>query len=99
MTLYLMKEKGFVEGDCFLYFNDELLVHKPLKLSDVVSEDGRVDFNTVTHLDLPGGGFIELPFGMWDIEISNPRAVITDPHVPYVVHVVAFKAYVDGCGI
>ena len=96
--LYKLKAAGFVKSNCFVYMNDDFVINKPVQLTDLVSVDGKTVFNTVTHVSLPNGGYIDLPFGMWDIEEPGSRAFVTDPHVPYIVNVAAFEAYMEYCG-
>lgn len=96
--LYRLKEKGFIKGNCFVYMNDDFIINKPLKFSDLVSETGQIVFHTVTHISLPNKAYIDVPFGMWDIQERGSAATITDPHVPYIVNVDAFEAYMAKCG-
>jgi hypothetical protein len=93
-TLYMLRERGFVDSDCFLYLNDDFLIHKPISLSDVMSSDGRIVFNTVSHVDLGVNAFVDVPFGVWDPLKSH----IVDPHVPYVIHAPAFSEFMKTCG-
>ena len=98
LLLYNLKAKGFIKNDCFLYMNDDFFINKAVTIDDFLTEDGHIVFNSVSHLSLPGGGFVDVPFGTWDIEEPASAARITDPHVPYLIHGPALKKLLTDCG-
>ncbi len=93
-TLYLLKERGFIDTNCFVYLNDDFLIHKPMRMGEVISREGKIVFNTVSHVDLGIWSFIDLPFGAWD----PTKSFIVDPHIPYVINTAAFASFMEHCG-
>lgn len=93
-TLYLLRKRGFVDSNCFLYLNDDFLINKPISMDSIVSKGGKIVFNTVSHVDFGINSFIDVPFGAWD----PFKSFIVDPHVPYVINTAAFASFMEHCG-
>ncbi|KDO33617.1 hypothetical protein SPRG_19244 [Saprolegnia parasitica CBS 223.65] len=97
MLLHRMVAKGILRSNCFVYLNDDFIVHKPLEPSDLITSDGRIVFNSFVHINLPYDKWMDAPYGLWPTTDARV-AFVVDPHVPYVVHAEAMEAYVAQCG-
>ncbi|OQR92246.1 hypothetical protein ACHHYP_03917 [Achlya hypogyna] len=97
MLLHRMVAKGILGANCFLYINDDFIVHKPLAPQDLVTPDGRIVLNSFVHVNLPNDMWMDGPYGLWSTADASVAHVV-DPHVPYVVHADAMEEYVVQCG-
>jgi hypothetical protein len=97
MYIHRLKEKGFLRSNCFLYLNDDFIIHQPHVLEDFITSDGRMVFYSFFHWSLPGNIWFDAPYGLWSLK-DTLHTHIVDPHVPYTINVDAMNAYLKNCG-